>query len=42
MREDYITPFAEREPRMTIVAEELEDISDEETSPNNEEPLSDD
>lgn len=42
MREDYITSFWEREQGMTIVAEKLEDISDEETPTNDKEPLSDD
>lgn len=40
MRDDYTT-IQEREPRMTIAAEELDDTSDEETSTSDEEPLSD-
>lgn len=29
MREDYLTPFSEREPNMSSVAEELEELYDE-------------
>lgn len=32
MRESYITYFPEREPRMSAVAEELDEFSDENTA----------